>query len=250
MKIFEIELFGFTLAPTYYWLMYILWFLYGIWALKKTKKYTKKQIDDLFLYIFLWVILGGRIWYMLFYNFEEMFTDPASLLRVWEWWMSFHGGMIGVILAMFLFARQKELSFLSLSDEIVKIIPLWIFFGRIGNYLNKELLWFPYTGPFAVHVSSGSYFPSPLVEAFLEGIVIFVILNFVLKSSKFPGQFWALFLILYWVFRTFVELFIRSPDPQIGYYFWFLTQGSLLSFPMILAGIIIYFYLQRNNVRK
>ncbi|NDK09660.1 prolipoprotein diacylglyceryl transferase [Candidatus Gracilibacteria bacterium] len=250
MKIFELDIFGFTLAPTYYGLMYIIGFLYGIWALKKTGRYTESQRESLFLYIFAGVLLGGRIGYILFYDLGKYISEPSNILRVWEGGMSFHGGFLGVVIALVVFAKLKNVNFWKLADDIALIIPVGLFFGRIGNYLNKELLGFPYTGPLAVQISSGSYFPSPLLEAFLEGLVIFVILKLVAQKIGFDGKLAALFLILYGTFRTIVELFFRVPDPQIGYYFGFLTQGSLLSIPMILVGIYLYFYLKTHDTTK
>jgi phosphatidylglycerol:prolipoprotein diacylglycerol transferase len=243
MNIFEITIFWLKIAPSYYGLMYAIWFLYGVWALKKSWKYTEKQRDSLFLYIFLGVILWGRLWYTLFYAFWSFLQEPLSLLRVWEWGMSFHWGFIWVWFALLLFTRKNKLSFWSLWDDIAKIIPVWLFFWRIGNYLNKELLGFEYTGPLAVLTAWGSYFPSPLLEALLEGVMIFIVLNIMLKRPSFTGQFAALFLILYWVSRTLVELLVRTPDAHIGYYLWFLTQGSLLSLPMIGVGMYLYYYL-------
>lgn len=133
--------------------------------------------------------------------------------------MSFHGGFLGVALALFFYARKQKIDFWKLSDDIALIIPVGLFFGRIGNYLNKELLGFSYSGPFAVETQAGSFFPSPLLEAFLEGIMIFLILRSIAKKQIFSGQLASMFLILYGVFRTFIELFIRTPDVQIGYYF-------------------------------
>lgn len=245
MKIFEISLFWLHIAPTYYGLMYALWFMYGLWAIKKTRQYTSSQIDSLFLYIFIGVVLGGRLWYIFFYNFSTFISEPLSLFKVWEWWMSFHGWFLGVCFAIYLFARKHKVSLWGLADHIAKIVPVGIFLWRIGNYLNKELLGFSYSWPFAVHTSTWSYFPSPLVEAFLEWICIFILLN-CFHKAYFPGRLSALFLLYYWIFRTLVELFIRTPDSHIGYYFAFLTQWSLLSIPMIIVWGILYFYLQRN----
>jgi phosphatidylglycerol:prolipoprotein diacylglycerol transferase len=204
------------------------------------------------MYIFFGVILGWRIWYILFYNFDSFLTSPLDIVKVWEWGMSFHGWAIGVIVALFLFSRKIKLSFLEICDDIAAIVPVALFFGRIWNYLNKELLGFAYTGPFAVTNSTGSYFPSPLVEAILEWLVLFFILRYFYAHKKFHGQIGALFLILYGVFRTLVEIFIRTPDVQIGYYFWFVTQWSLLSIPMIFIWIFLYMYLNKNkeNVSK
>lgn len=246
MKIFEFSVFGFTIAPTWYWLMYVLAFVYGYYALKKSKKLSEIELESLFFYIFLWVVLGGRIWYILFYNLWSYISTPLDIFKVWEWGMSFHGWLLWVLLAMLVFSQKYSFSFLRLADLLVKIVPVGLFFGRIGNYLNKELLGFSYSWPLAVQTSTGSYFPSPLVEAFLEWIIIFILLNYIHKAS-FPGKLWSLFLIYYWIFRTFVELFIRTPDEQIWYYFWFLTQWSLLSIPMICVWVFFYFFLQRKN---
>ena len=250
MTIFEVHLFWVTLAPSYYGLMYILWFLYGIWAIKQTGKYSSSERDNLFLYIFLWVLLGGRLGYVLFYSFSQSLSNPLSIFRVWEWWMSFHGWMLGVIFALYLFARNNKKNFLEIADDIALIIPVGLFFGRIWNYINKELLGFPYEGPLAVITHNGSFFPSPLVEAVLEWIVIFVILKFFIKKAAFSGQLAALFLILYGVFRTFVELFIRTPDAHIGYYFWFLSQWAILSIVMIVFWIGVYFSLKQKSKLK
>lgn len=247
MKIFEIDLFWLTLAPTYYGLMYVLGFLYGIWAIKRTWKYSQVQRENLFLYIFIWVVLWWRLGYILFYNLSAYLASPLDIFKIWEGWMSFHGWMLWVWVALLLFSRRYKLSFLSLWDDIAKIVPVWLFLGRIWNYLNKELLWFPYNGPLAVYTPHGSYFPSPLLEALLEWLVIFVILNFMIKKTAFPGQLASLFIILYWIFRTLIELFVRTPDIHIWYYFWFLTQGSILSIVMILIWSAWYIYLWKNK---
>jgi phosphatidylglycerol:prolipoprotein diacylglycerol transferase len=246
MTIFEITVFWLKIAPSYYGLMYVIWFLYGLWALKKTWKYSNKQRESVFLYIFFGVILWWRLWYILFYNLSEYLSSPLSILKVWEWWMSFHWWFLWVVLAFFLFTRNHKIKFLDLSDDMAKIFPVWLFFGRIGNYINKELLWFEYSWPLAVVTQTWSYFPSPLLEAVLEWLVIFIVLNFIVKAPRFPGQLAALFLILYWTFRTGIELFIRVPDSHLGYYFWFLTQWSLLSIPMIVAWVGLYYYLSKK----
>jgi phosphatidylglycerol:prolipoprotein diacylglycerol transferase len=250
MTIFEITIFWLKIAPSYYGLMYIIWFLYWVWALKKTWKYSEKQRDSLFFYIFLGVILWWRLWYTLFYNFSEYIFSPISILKVWEWGMSFHWWFLWVVIALFLFTRKNKLKFWSLSDDIATIIPVGLFFGRIGNYINKELLWFEYSWFLAVTTQTGSYFPSPLIEALLEWLVIFIVLNYIIKIPKFPGQFAALFLILYWVLRTWVELFMRVPDSHLWYYFWFLTQGSVLSIPMIIIWWVLYYYLSQQHIKN
>ena len=247
MTLFEFSIFWLTIAPSYYGLMYAIGFLYWVWALKKTWKYLEKQRDRLFIYIFLGVILWWRLWYILFYSLSDYISSPMSVFKVWEWWMSFHWGFIGVVVAILIFTHKEKLPFWSLSDEIARIIPVGLFFGRIGNYINKELLWFSYEWFLAVQTKTGSYFPSPLVEAILEWLLIFIILNIILKKPWFSGQFAALFLILYWLSRTIVELWIRVPDQHIWYYFWFLSQWALLSIPMIIIGASLYYYLSNTN---
>jgi len=250
MTLFSITLFWLTIAPTYYGLMYVIGFIYGLWFLKKTWKYTRDQIDSLFLYVFLWTILWGRLWYILFYNLESYISNPLSTFKVWEWWMSFHWGFLWVVIALIVFSKLNKLKFWSLADTIAMIIPIWLFFGRIGNYINKELLWFPYFWPLSVKSWGWSFFPSPLLEAILEWAVIFILFHFILRESRFAWQFAALFILLYWIFRTGIELFVRLPDPQIWYYFWFLTQWSLLSIPMILVWWYLYYFLKTKNYAK
>lgn len=248
MTIFEISIFWLIIAPTYYGVMYVIWFLYWVWALKKTWKYSENQCDSLFLYVFIGVVLWWRLWYIIFYNLSAYISDPLSLIRVWEWGMSFHWWFLWVIIALFYFSWENKINFWNLSDEIAKIIPVGLFFGRIWNYINKELLWFEYSWPLAVSLNWVMYFPSPLIEALLEWFIIFIILNPILQRPRFAGQFASLFLILYWLFRIIVELFIRIPDTHIGYYFWFLTQWSLLSIPMIIVWGILYYYLSKKNI--
>ncbi len=243
MKIFEIELFWMTFWPSYYGLMYALAFLYGLWAIKKTQRYSEWERESLFLYLFIWVILWGRIWYILFYDLGSYILDPLALLRIWEWGMSFHGWLIWFTLASSIFTRKYKRSFLELMDDLALIVPVWLFLWRVWNYINKELLWFPYEGFLAVQTLEGSFFPSPLIEAFLEGLILFIILKYISKRQTFSWQIACLFLILYWVFRSFVEIFIRSPDIQIWYYLGFLTQWSILSFIMIITWIVLYKYL-------
>ena len=250
MKIFEISIFGFTLAPTYYWLMYALTFLWGMYYIKKLWKYTDSQRESLFFYIFFWVILWGRLWYIVFYNLGAYIADPLSIFKIWEWGMSFHGWALGMSIAVFLFARKYKLKLWNIADDLALIVPLWLFLWRIGNYINKELLWFPYEWALAVRTSQGSFFPSPLLEAFLEWVVIYLILRHIYSRKKFHGQLLSIFLILYGVFRILIELFIRTPDIHIWYYFGFLTQGSLLSLPMIVIWAVLYYHLSKTHAAK
>ncbi|MCD5380665.1 prolipoprotein diacylglyceryl transferase [Candidatus Gracilibacteria bacterium] len=279
MTIFEFNLLGITIAPTYYGLMYALGFIGGYWIIKTRitgifspnllyrlfsgKKVSKKQknklapkskykigdfMDSLLFYIFFGVVIGGRLGYIIFYNFSQYLSDPLSIFKVWEGGMSFHGGVIGVVIAMWLFSKKHKINYYSLADQVTAILPLGIGFGRIGNYLNKELLGFgEYFGPLAVKTNTGSYFPSPLVEFLLEGVVLFIILNIAIRKKQFEGQIAALFLIFYGIFRIIVEVFFRTPDEHIGYIYGFLTLGVIYSIPMILAGI--YFYITLKNAK-
>ena len=247
MTIFEITLFGITIAPSYYGLMYAIWFLYGVWYLKKYSNYTSAQQESLFLYVFMGTILWGRLWYVLFYNFSLYLSNPWDILKIWDGWMSFHGWFLWVVIALYIFSLRQKVRFWKLADIIAMIIPVGLFFGRLGNYLNKELLWFEYTGPLAVVTVKWSYFPSPLLEATGQWAFIFILFYFILKKPAFAGQFAALFLILYGTIRTIIEIYIRTPDAQIGYYFGFITQWSILSVPMIAIWLGLYYYLRKQN---
>jgi len=250
MTIFDITLFGINIAPSYYGLMYALWFLLGYSIIKKRWFIVWDKLDNLFTYIFLWVILWGRLWYTLFYNFSYYINNLADIFKVWEWWMSFHGGVIWVTIAILLFAKKYKINKWRLADEIAAVLPIWLLLGRIWNYLNKELLGYsPYNWFLAVEKWWISYFPSPLLESFLEWWVLLIILYFAYIKRKFYWQIVALFLIFYWIFRIFVEAFFRTPDVQIGYIMWYFTMWEILSLPMIIIWIII-FILNKNNKIK
>jgi len=254
MYIFQLEILWITIAPSYYGLMYVLWFVFGYLVLKKRAILNNKQLDDILLYMFGGIVLGWRLWYMLFYNTANLIAEPLSILRVWEWGMSFHWWVIWVIIAMILFSKKYKINFYTLADEICLILPIWLFFGRIWNYINWELLWYSwYTGLFAVNWQ----FPSPLLEALLEWVVLFGILwwfkSLPLSGTPFAkgrirqyGQLACLFLIWYSVFRIFVELFFRQPDAHIGYILPYTSLGTLLSLPMLIVWIILYIRLQKK----
>ncbi|RAL56618.1 prolipoprotein diacylglyceryl transferase [Candidatus Gracilibacteria bacterium GN02-872] len=252
MTIFELKIFGITIAPTYYGLMYAIGLLFGYFVFIKRGIFSKEKVESLFIYVFLGVLLGGRLGYVLFYNLSDYLANPLSIINVTEGGMSFHGGVIGVLIAMFLFSKIHKENFFVLGDEIVTVLPVGLFLGRIGNYLNKELLGFAgYNGPLAIEKGGISYFPSPLLEAFLEGIVLYFILNFIYRKKKFKaGQVGALFLVFYATFRIFVEMFFRTPDSQIGYIFGVFTMGEILSFPMFFLGIILFFVLGKNEKKS
>lgn len=270
MRIFEFELFWITVSPSYYWLMYALWFIawyiilkkqffsedssVSIFSKKTVKNFSKQEqwdfMDSLLFHIFFWVVIWWRVWYMLLYNAWTLFSDPLSLIKVWEWWMSFHWWFIWVLITIILFARKNKLPKFQLWDNIATIMPIWLWLWRFWNYLNKELLWFgDYYWPLAVVTASWSYFPSSLLELLLEWIVLYFVLNFVHKKKKFHWQVVALFFILYWVFRIFVELFFRQPDAQIGYIFSWVSLWTLYSIPMVVVWIALYIILWKKDIK-
>ncbi|MCP4523000.1 MAG: prolipoprotein diacylglyceryl transferase [Candidatus Gracilibacteria bacterium] len=246
---FTFTVFGLSISPNIYGLMYALSFILGYMILQKRKFLTTKLLDDFFMYIFFGVILGGRLGYTLFYNFDYYSNNLLDILKVWEGGMSFHGGVLGVVGAMLLFAHKNKLNFYKVSDELCAILPIGLGLGRLGNYANKELLGYSdYTGPLAIEINNVSYFPSPLLEAFLEGLILYFVLLYFYKHKKFHGQVASMFLIGYGVFRLIVELFFRQPDSHIGYVFSIFSLGSLLSIPMIIIGI--FFYLKLRNIKS
>ena len=247
MEIFNLTIFGITFAPKYYGLMYALWFLIWYLIIKKRGFITWEKLDDLFIYLFLWVVFWGRLWYVLFYNFSYYLENFLEIFKVWQGGMSFHWWVIWVALAVFFYAKKYKINIWKLWDEIASVLPIWLFFWRIWNFLNKELLWFsPYHGFLAVEKNGKSYFPSPLLEAFLEGIVLFCILYFIYKNKKFNWEVLAVFLIWYWIFRIFVEMFFRAPDVQIWYILWYFTMWEILSLPMIFIWAGIYFFMRKK----
>jgi phosphatidylglycerol:prolipoprotein diacylglycerol transferase len=205
---------------------------------------TPLEIDDLLLYVTLGVVLGGRIGYVLFYRPVFYLSNPLEALAVWQGGMSFHGGTLGVIAAMWLFAYLRKRSFLEVGDAVVCAIPIGLFLGRIANFINGELFgratdapWamvFPHGGPEPRH-------PSQLYEALLEGLVLFLVLAALAWRPRDPataGRLSGVFLIGYALARSFAELF-REPDAHLGFLLGGLTMGQLLSLPMLIAGLAL-----------
>ena len=246
MTIFEINILWIHIAPSYYGLMYAIAFLLWYLIIKNRKIIQWNDLEDLFLYIVLWVILWWRLGYVMFYNFSNYLSEPLSILKVWEWWMSFHGWVIWVILAMMIFSRKHKLNFYSIADQVTLILPIWLWLWRIWNYLNWELLGYSgYNWFLAVYNEWVWYFPSPLLEWLLEWLVLYIILLFFYKRKHFKWQIAALFLIFYSIFRIFVEFFFRTPDPQIWYILWYFTMWEILSLPMFVFWIYFYFKLKK-----
>lgn len=213
----------------------------------------KIHIDDFFPWAIAGVILGGRIGYILFYQFHMYVSDPAAMFRVWEGGMSFHGGAMGVIIAMMLFAWRRGIPVLRLTDIICACVPIGLFFGRIANFINGELfgrvtdsplgMVFPHGGDLPRH-------PSQLYEAGMEGLVLFIVLAVLVHIRSLrerAGLVSGVFLAGYAIARVFIEFF-REPDGQIGFLFGGATMGQLLSIPMFLGGaFLIVFSFMRNR---
>ena len=244
----------FSLEFRWYSLAYIAGILIG-WVYCKKKLIKDQKILDLFddfiTYAILGINVGGRIGYVLFYNFEYFFNNPIEILFVWNGGMSFHGGLIGVIIASNLFSKLNKVNTFIFLDLVSLSAPIGIFFGRIANFINSELYGTPTEVPWSVKfiaVDDINRHPSQLYEAFLEGIVLFFMLQFILKKNfaKKTGQISCLFLVLYSFFRIITEFF-RTPDLHIGYLFFNLTLGQLISAAFLSIGLALYFYLKNEN---
>jgi phosphatidylglycerol---prolipoprotein diacylglyceryl transferase len=209
----------------------------------------QRDIDDFLVWATLGVVLGGRIGYVLFYNAGYYFAHPLQALYVWHGGMSFHGGAIGVTIAIILFTRSRGIRIFAFSDIIIQAVPIGLFFGRIANFINGELYGRPSDVPWAMIFPNGGpvpRHPSQLYEAFCEGILLFLLL-FVAErrgARRSPGLETGLFLAGYAVARMSGELF-RQPDPQLGYLIFGTTMGQLLSIPVLIAGIFVIVWARR-----
>jgi phosphatidylglycerol:prolipoprotein diacylglycerol transferase len=200
-----------------------------------------KRVEDLIFYCAIGVFVGGRVGYMLFYDLGALLENPVRLFFVWQGGMSFHGGLLGVLTAMAVFARRIGRPFFAVTDFIAPWVPPGLGLVRIGNYINGELWGAPTSpdAPWSVVVDGLARHPSQLYEAFLEGLVLFVALFLYSQKPRPTMAVSGLFLLLYGVFRFGVE-FIRLPDAHIGYLAWgWLTWGQVLTSPMIVAGLVL-----------
>ncbi|MCO7190902.1 MULTISPECIES: prolipoprotein diacylglyceryl transferase [unclassified Pseudoalteromonas] len=254
----EIDPIIFSIGPLsvrWYGVMYLIGFAFAMWwankeADKPNSGWTKDEVSDLLFYGMLGVILGGRIGYVLFYQFSHFLENPMYLLRIDQGGMSFHGGALGVIAGIFIFAWRFKKSPLAVGDFVVPMVPVGLLAGRIGNFINGELWgratdvpWavvFPTGGPVARH-------PSQLYEAFLEGLVLFIILIWYRKQARPAGSVAGLFLLGYGSFRFIVEYF-REPDAHIGLYAGMISQGQILSLPMVIGGLGLMIWSHKRTV--
>ena len=248
--------FGF-LVIRWYSLAYIFGILIGWWLGKRiilkrfrNLNFNIKEFDNLITYIIISMLLGGRIGYILFYNFEYYLSNPLDVLKIWEGGMSLHGALIAIILGTYWFSIKKNIPTFFLLDIIAFVAPIGIFFGRIANFINGELVGKTtdvFWGVIFPKIDNNIRHPSQLYEAFFEGVVLFIIMNLILfKNNYKTGTCSYIFLIFYGIFRTFSEFF-REPDLQVGYLFNQISMGMMLSFLMILAGIIIF--LKKDDIK-
>lgn len=231
----------------WYGVMYLLSFVLA-WVLARyrVKRYAldwkMSEVEDLIFFAAIGVILGGRLGYMLFYSQGLWYKDPFSLFRLWEGGMSFHGGLAGVALALFYFAKKTKRSFLAVTDFTAPLVPLGLGLGRLGNFINGELWGRVTTQPWGMvfpHADELPRHPSQLYEFGLEGILLFLVVWGYASRPRPLGRVSAVFLVGYAFCRITVECF-RQPDPQWGYLaFGWLTMGQLLSIPLILIGVYL-----------
>jgi len=251
--------FGF-IEIKWYSLAYIFGIILGWWLGKRIIIFQSdssninaniKIFDDLISYIIFAIIIGGRLGYVLFYNLNFYFYNPISVLKIWEGGMSFHGALAGVVITTFLFAKKNNIKPFFLLDVLACVTPIGLFLGRIANFINAELYGKPTNNNLISvvfpNVDNLPRHPSQLYESFLEGFLLFVLLNtIVFKKNYKMGVCSVLFLILYGIFRIVSEQF-REPDFQIGYLFNLISMGSLLSSIMIVIGFILLLRINKNE---
>ena len=237
----------------WYSLAYIAGIIIGWLLCKKIlirKSDIKEKFDDYITYLVIGIIIGGRLGYIIFYNFNYYINNFFDIIKVWEGGMSFHGGLIGIIVASILFSKKNNQDSFLYMDLVSLVAPIGIFFGRLANFINSELYGIPTDIPWAVtfiQVDNLSRHPSQLYEAILEGVILFIILMYFKKKDylKKPGLISGLFLIFYSIFRFFIE-FVRVPDEQLGYLIFELSMGQIISLIFFVIGIIL-FYLKNEN---
>ncbi|MHA7845569.1 prolipoprotein diacylglyceryl transferase [Serratia sp. D1N4] len=272
----------FSLGPVslhWYGLMYLVGFIFAMWlasrrANKPGSGWTKDEAENMLYAGFLGVFIGGRVGYVLFYNLPLFLDNPLYLFKVWDGGMSFHGGLLGVILVMLWFAHRTKRTFFQVSDFIAPLIPFGLGAGRLGNFINGELwgrvttntpwaMLFPGSRSEDIAIAAADpsllpilnqygvlpRHPSQLYEMVLEGVVLFIILNLFIRKPRPMGAVSGLFLIGYGVFRIIVEAF-RQPDAQLGLFDGVVSMGQILSVPMVVAGIIVMIWAYRRRPQQ
>ena len=248
IQIFSIEIRWYSLA--YIFGILIGWIISKKILISNGKLYEK--FDDYVTYVILGIIIGGRLGYVIIYDLEYYSNNIIDIVKIWQGGMSFHGGMVGVILVSILFAKKNNFNPFQFLDIISIVSPIGIFFGRLSNFINSELYGLETNLPWGVkfiQVDELYRHPSQLYEAFFEGIVLFIILMYFRKKGliKKPGYISGLFLIFYSIFRFILEFF-RVPDDQLGYLLFNLTMGQIISFIFLLIGI--YLIIIKHDIKK
>ena len=245
----------FSLEIRWYSLSYIIGILIG-WFLSKrifiSNNELRDKFDDYITYLILGIIIGGRLGYVFFYNFEYYMNNFSDIFKVWQGGMSFHGGLLGIIFVSILFAKKNNHDPFKYLDVVAIVAPIGIFFGRIANFINSELYGTETNLPWGVKflkIDNLSRHPSQIYEAIFEGIILLFILLYFRKKGfmKSPGMISGLFLIFYSIFRFSIE-FLRVPDEQLGYLFFNLTMGQIMSFLFLLIGTFLT--LKKNETWK
>ncbi len=245
----------FSIEIKWYSLAYITGILLG-WILSKkifiSDKNFKERFDDFVTYVILGIIVGGRLGYVLFYNLEYYLNNLFDIFKIWQGGMSFHGGLLGIIIVSFWFSKKHNDNAFNYLDIVSLVAPIGIFFGRIANFINSELYGIKTNLPWGVKfVNIDNFFrhPSQLYEALFEGLILFLILIYFRNKNflKIPGLISGLFLIFYSIFRFGIEFF-RVPDEQLGYIFLNITMGQIISFVFLFIGI--YLFISRYEFKK
>ena len=238
----------------WYSLAYIAGIIIGWMLCKKIfiqKSDINEKFDDYVTYLVIGIIIGGRLGYIIFYNFNYYINNLFDIFKVWEGGMSFHGGLIGIIVASILFSKKNSQDSFLYMDLVSLVAPIGIFFGRLANFINSELYGTPTDIPWAVtfiQVDNLSRHPSQLYEAILEGVILFILLMYFKNKDylKKPGLISGLFLIFYSLFRFFIE-FVRVPDEQLGYLIFELSMGQIISLIFFVIGIILFYFKNENK---
>ncbi|MCO6550139.1 prolipoprotein diacylglyceryl transferase [Gilliamella sp.] len=270
---------AFSIGPVslhWYGAMYLFGVLGALYLAKRrankpNSQWTSQQVENLLFWGFLGLFIGGRLGYVFFYNLEAFIKDPIILFKVWEGGMSFHGGLIGAICVIALFAKGTKKTFMQVGDFVAPLVPIGLMFGRFGNFINGELwgrvtdssigMLFPTSShaDFMFVQSHPEWFslysqlngilprhPSQLYEMVFEGIVLFIILNIFIRKPRPTGSVSGLFLFCYGLFRFVIEFF-RQPDEQLGLFLNIISMGQILCLPMIIGGIFILLFACRFN---
>ena len=253
----------FSIGPIHvrwYGVMYVLGFIGSYFLLQKQER--SKQIgligtaaQDLVFYLAVGVIVGGRLGYILFYEYMDLtayIKNPLEIIATWHGGMSFHGGLIGCVITVWLFSRRRKMPFAAVADSAIVTCPIGLGLGRLGNFINGELLGRPSDLPWAMIYPGGGAIPrhpTQLYEALAEGLLLFIIMWRLRKKPFKDGTMVGLFLIFYGILRFIIEFF-KEPDPQIGFLLTYFTMGQVLCIAQIAAGIVLIFYLNRKATAR